>query len=55
MSDWTVTSCILAIILMLVAFGLWVDSEMCAYRFADNGFESKYTITEGCMVHDGKE
>jgi len=53
MSDWTVTSCILAIILVFVAFGLWVDSEMCAYRFADNGFESKYTITEGCIVRDG--
>jgi len=38
---------------MLVAFELWVDSQMCAYRFADNGFESKYTITEGCIVRDG--
>jgi len=55
MSDWTVTSCILAIILMFVAFGLWVDSEMCAYRFSDQGFKSRYEIVKGCMVHDGKE
>ena len=52
-TDWKIAFIVIAI--MLLAFGLWVDSEMCAYRFNDNGIESKYTIIGGCMVYDGRE
>jgi len=52
MFNWKIA--FIAIAIMVLAFCLWVDSEMCAYRFNDNGIESKYTVN-GCMVHDGKD
>jgi len=53
MFDWKIA--IIAIAIIVIALSLWVDSEMCAYRFSDNGIESKYTVINGCMVHDGQE
>jgi len=53
MFNWKIA--FIAIAIMVLAFSLWVDSEMCAYRFSDNGIKSRYTVIDGCMVHDGKD
>lgn len=53
MLNWKIV--LLALAIAIIVFSLWADSEMCAYRFSDQGFKSKYEIMNRCMVHDGKE
>lgn len=49
-----IVSYILAIIVLIISFCIWIDSELCSYRFLDNGILSKYTLN-GCMVYDNNQ